>query len=234
MLLEFDSGLFSIARTGTHEIDSHRAVCGAALRRSRACGNPLPTRPPETTTDILIDQRLRGDDGEGRKGPILGRKGSSLETRDLAGFFWASGCYDFPVFKLALQYAVAWATGFHQHSTFARRERDDRSQKPTVAIGRQSGRPEPHRSWAMISFYMWICAVAAVTFCAMAGYYVMRWGLYDAVPTILWIALFFAAIALLLRRFLVSRQRSLALATARYESALKVVLLHSLAPQNQQ
>ena len=76
----------------------------------------------------------------------------------------------------------------------------------------------------MISFYMWIFAVSAVAFCAMAGYYVMRWGIYDAVPTILLMAVLFAAVALFIRLFLKSRQRSLALAIARYESALKALL----------
>lgn len=94
----------------------------------------------------------------------------------------------------------------------------------SYATDRRSGRPEPHRSWAIISLYMWIFALGAAAFCVMAGYYGLMRSRYDAVPTILSMAFLFAAIAFLIRCFLKSRKRSLATATAHYESALKALI----------
>lgn len=93
----------------------------------------------------------------------------------------------------------------------------------SYTINRRSGRPEPHPSWAIISLYMWVFAVGAAAFCAMAGYYGLKRGRYDAVPTNLSMALLLAAIAILIRSFLTSRKRSLTIATAQYESAFKAL-----------
>ena len=84
----------------------------------------------------------------------------------------------------------------------------------------RSGRPEPHRSWLMISAYMWTFQFGAALFCVMAIYYAVWRDRPDALFSILPIAFSFAAIAFLIRCFLTRRKRAFDIATAQYEHIL--------------
>ena len=91
-------------------------------------------------------------------------------------------------------------------------------------INGRSGRPEPHRSWAMISVYAAMFWFGAAMFAVMACYYSFWRNRPDGGLAAIFVASIFAAIALVVGRFLRKRKRELSIAVGDYRDALRRAL----------